>query len=430
MRPRDLASLLALFATGLRAAAGTEQCDGPARQPQPTTVLRKSLLCNYDRLERPAKDLANATTVAVLLWLKSFDVNEMSHGHSIDIHTWTAWSWMDDYLTWDPKQHNGIEFLHFRSYEIWIPELVLQSPAEFQSLANFFSDGKCVVRHVGHVVCIASSAYHAQCDGDLASWPFDSHRCELVLTALEDKENSVNLTVMDTGISTLDLVPNRDWELVAVNASVSTEHALFGGQELSVLYEFTIRRHSSLYMAVILAPLLVLAVMTAVSFWISPDNTARVTLCCLNLVIHCLCLQNLMYVIGSNGETCPRIVLLYRDSLVLVLAALGTAVLAMRASRPRAAAAAPPPPWLGAAALLLVDNPLGRPLLAGRLGPQVFPRKQSGDEEAADIIENSEDIGPSKLPLDQWAFLVDVLDRAMFYVYLIVFHILLIARVS
>ncbi|KAG8234689.1 hypothetical protein J437_LFUL015343 [Ladona fulva] len=168
---------------------------------------------------------------------------------------------------------------------------------------------------------------------------------------------------------------------------------------------------------------LVLALLTLASYWLDPRKTNRLALCCISTLCHCLYLQYLGLKLPVNGIMTPKIILLYRDSLIITSVALVLAVIVEKlpsSSNDTSTTYVQNPAWLERFAGVVLNQKAGQLLLLGR-----FDSKRG---DGASLMENGPKPNDGK-GNQEWFILATIIDRLCFLISLIIYFILYIALI-
>nr|CAD7606422.1 unnamed protein product [Timema genevievae] len=140
----------------------------------------------------------------------------------------------------------------------------------------------------------------------------------------------------------------------------------------------------------------------------------------MNVFAHCLYLQYVGFQIPSNGDSCPKIVLFFRDSMLLAGMSLVITVIVQSLATLTSA----PPGWLSSIFDWLLRYRAGQIMLLTGLTPKALVSKREDVVEDASTL--TEEAPP---PTTKWIFLVTLLDRIMFLVFFLVILVLLTALI-
>lgn len=80
--------------------------------------------------------------------------------------------WIDELLTWDPKEHGNLQHLVVQSHQIWTPDIVLFNSADVAYSTqrdNFLID----VQYDGTTTWMFPDVLKSYCKVDIKYFPFD-----------------------------------------------------------------------------------------------------------------------------------------------------------------------------------------------------------------------------------------------------------------
>jgi hypothetical protein len=158
--------------------------DASQQEKQLYTIL----LQGYNKQSRPVKRVHDTVNVRVGLSLVEVLGIDENNGQ-ISIKAWLTMNWKDEYLTWNPELHGGIERLNFATgpaARIWTPDVIV-----FNSLHTDISDYvQAVVRSDGTVTWVQPAVYTVRCRHEfrgnswvagfqLGSWTYDERMLDL-----------------------------------------------------------------------------------------------------------------------------------------------------------------------------------------------------------------------------------------------------------
>ncbi|XP_069678414.1 neuronal acetylcholine receptor subunit non-alpha-3-like isoform X1 [Periplaneta americana] len=385
--------------------------ENPTRKTE-TTRLKQDLLCDYDKTVRPVSHHSYDTVVSVNMLLRSISFDE--HINSINIHCWMFWQWTDEHLRWNPDDYGGITSLNVNSDEIWVPEV-----AQFATTATWevevrMPSGRCDIKSKGYVMCAPGTVYFALCAPDLTYWPFDKVNCSLSLGAWMQSGEEINITIDEEAVDLFNYKPSRHWNLLSATARRHVER--YGDNQTFpwIRYSFVLQRHSSMYQATVGVPALLYAVLVLTTFWLRHDGCNRLNLSCVTLLCHYLQLQYLGWMLHSNGNKCPLVVLFYRDSLALS----GVSLVLTIIFRYLSSISAPPPAWVSRTTNWFTSFRLGQTLLSVKVSAEgaATVKPEGTEEEGSGLVEL-----PPAEDSSGWSLLVRLLDRTCFAVYVVVY---------
>uniref|UniRef100_A0A182Y633 Neurotransmitter-gated ion-channel ligand-binding domain-containing protein n=1 Tax=Anopheles stephensi TaxID=30069 RepID=A0A182Y633_ANOST len=246
------------------------------------------------------------------------------------LYVWMSLSWKDEFLTWDRAEY-GFDKLVVESSELWRPTFVafhnLKSGNGHSACANHH----CEVKQTGMVICVPPCQYEALCVSNTANWPFDSLKCTMFLGAWLENVNQINISRM-SNVSTSGIeVSHAEWK---IQSSILLHIFLPDNTSYpSLEYVFTLERHIAIYGAILTPGFLMIIIDLAV-LWMNSGSTERLYILCAICVGHFTYMEYLYWRVPYHGEAVPKMLLFFRDSLVInVLMLAFTIILRHTASK-------------------------------------------------------------------------------------------------
>ncbi|XP_050081988.1 neuronal acetylcholine receptor subunit beta-3-like isoform X2 [Anopheles aquasalis] len=292
-------------------------CDGEPSSNE-GKLLKKLFCYNYDKTERPVKNHSAAVNVKINVHVQNYDLDERKS--TLTTFVWLGISWKDEYLSWDPMEY-GIDMLTVESSEIWTPTIIPFN--NHKSTEEACMKDHCKVNKLGKVLCLPACQYEAFCASNTANWPFDSQNCSMSLgTWVEDVEKiKINET---SQITTYYIeVSHSEWKMVSANA----RHFLYDNDTYpTVEYTFLLERHIAIYGA-ILTPGFIMAILNMGILWMSCVSSERLYILCGTCLGHFSYLQYLYWRVPYHGVAVPKLLIFFRDSLLLNVALLAFTIM-------------------------------------------------------------------------------------------------------
>ncbi|PIC19144.1 hypothetical protein B9Z55_024792 [Caenorhabditis nigoni] len=214
--------------------------------------LAKHLLSDYYQYTRPVRNYSSVLNVTVQPQIYNLvEVNEQNE--QIKILLWFPQSWKDDYLTWDPKEWNGIERIIIPKSQIWIPDgYIFNTVEETEPLENH----NARVRYDGRVEVDFNKLVDLTCPMSVLSFPFDVQLCALQFGSWSYQAHAISFNVLDTFVPKKS--KNSEWDIVSFNATkMTTKYGdTLGGFNVyeEIFYYLELRRKPLYYIVVILLP--------------------------------------------------------------------------------------------------------------------------------------------------------------------------------
>ncbi|OXU27770.1 hypothetical protein TSAR_009519 [Trichomalopsis sarcophagae] len=302
-----------------------------AAAKSPHLRLKKYLFCDYDVTVRPVIHNKNATNISIhfdplridfvstsvkhklCFWKKSFCnlfllfdhvrrrwMNRVHSFFTLGIH---GSSWMDEFLTWNPKDFDGINETRVESAKIWTPDLALYNSADMTETQIGIPSVPCILVNDGQLVCIAPVKYVTHCTTDFTYWPYDEQTCNIRLSSWNHHALDINIDYNKSTIEMGYYKTNNEWD---VRAFILKEHVKYYDccPETfwsTIVPTFILRRHPSMVHTIFITPAFVFTFITLTVLYLDARSNERVLLAMLNFVCHVLIISVLHWVLPHNG---------------------------------------------------------------------------------------------------------------------------------
>lgn len=81
--------------------------------------------------------------------------------------------WIDEYLTWNPKNFSNVEVINIQPWKIWQPALALYNSAKTNNWYLQINGLPATVYASGRITAIGSFTFHVTCAFDFTNFPND-----------------------------------------------------------------------------------------------------------------------------------------------------------------------------------------------------------------------------------------------------------------
>ncbi|KAM6965964.1 5-hydroxytryptamine receptor 3A-like [Tautogolabrus adspersus] len=247
---------------------------------------------------RPVKNWTDPTKVGLdMLMYGILHVDEKSQ--TVESHIWIQTSWVNEYLTWNPKEFCGIKILSVPRSRMWLPDIFIQEEYRLTST----------------------------CHLDLNLFPFDKQECKITFGSMNCFEEEIVLGTLSNESSLYKLsdqlmVTQGEWELVKME--ITSESLNKGGVRVAMLiYTIIISRKPMLYVINFIVPLFYLLVLDLASFFIKQSSGEKLSFKVTILLAISVLLLILKDMLPSTESTMPYIA----SYCLVVFALVGISVL-------------------------------------------------------------------------------------------------------
>jgi hypothetical protein len=227
-------------------------------------MLYKYLMVDqeYSPIVRPAVNNSNPTTVNVGLKLVSM-VNFDEVSETLTITAKLKLVWTDDYLTWDPKDYNGLQSISIPQYNIWKPDVALENSVEsYHDLGG--KNMYVAVRYDGRVQWKPINVFRSSCSADVTKYPVDVQTCCLDFEAWSHSKGSVRITnSSDHVFLHAEYDGHPQWQITRSSAETR-----FIGDNYYVIFCLLLKRQSQYLLLNIILPISLLSLLNSCVFFL------------------------------------------------------------------------------------------------------------------------------------------------------------------
>ncbi|XP_054618897.1 cholinergic receptor, nicotinic, alpha 11 isoform X1 [Dunckerocampus dactyliophorus] len=276
--------------------------------------LLKTLLKDYDRMERPVGNDSHPLTVTFSLSLiQLMDVDEKNQ--VLTSNMWLRMSWFDHYLQWNQSEHPGVKNLRFRADQIWTPDILLYNSADDDFDSTFKTN--VLVNSSGYAEYLPPGIFMSTCNVDVRWFPFDIQKCVLKFGSWTYDGWLLDLQMNDADVS--GYMPNGEWDLIGVPG---TRNEVFYDcckePYPDVTFIVTIRRRTLYYALNLLIPCMLLSSMTLLIFVLPADSGEKISLgitVLLSLTVFMLLVAEIM---PATSDSVPLIGQYFASIMIIV----------------------------------------------------------------------------------------------------------------
>ncbi|XP_006617845.1 5-hydroxytryptamine receptor 3A-like isoform X1 [Apis dorsata] len=343
--------------------------------------LKQYLFCDYDREVIPEEK--NGTKIDFGLSIQHYNVDEYSH--TVDFHVLLKLMWKQNHFTWKSSEFDSINSIRVKSYEIWVPDIVMHSVTSV-GVDLEMPSVECIVFNSGTILCVPFTTYTPVCEFDHSWWPYDILNCTIHIASWSHGSNEIKLNSLDTEERILDDMYNNntEWEIVHMSHTERTIDSKFGlGFTTDLLsYNILLRRHYSMNSTTYVTLITVLMTMTLMTLWLEPSSTERMIIANLNFILHLFCLLDVQWRIPFNGIQIPNLMLFYEKSLALAAFSLILTSILRYLQELHADA----PTWISSITESVLKSKVGQVFLITILDSKVSARIEMNEDDNTSLV--------------------------------------------
>ncbi|XP_070543633.1 neuronal acetylcholine receptor subunit alpha-10-like isoform X2 [Ptychodera flava] len=188
--------------------------------------------------------------------------------------------WVDEFLRWDPLEHNNLTTVHIPSSRLWIPDTVLYQTADVnREPGTGVLMTNAVVNYTGGVYWAAPAIFTSSCKLDITYFPFDKQQCVLTFGPWAYTGNLVQMKTVSTTGDTSMMTPNGQWELLSMPVVENLKYYGCCPDPFSdITFTINLQRKALFYLFNLLGPAVFLSFVSLLGFYLPADSGEKVGL--------------------------------------------------------------------------------------------------------------------------------------------------------
>lgn len=191
--------------------------------------------------------------------------------------------WNDPKLQWNPADYGNLSVLHVGDHEIWQPDVLLYNSAAGNGMEHF-GNVLCLVYSNGSVLWVPPTLFTSNCEMDMHYWPYDSHKCNIKIGSWTYDASQIDL--VEGRIETDVYTENYEWTITHVDAQRNVrKYDCCENSYVDIDHNVYFKRRSPMFKSVVLAPALVIILMTLSNFWLPAQSGEKILLNGVNVIV-------------------------------------------------------------------------------------------------------------------------------------------------
>jgi len=294
-----------------------------------TERLRRDVLKNRGMFDfgSPPTNTDKFLNVTITNDFKSIHLDVMTS--TLTLQGFATFEWMDNSINWDPKNYKNLSKLHLSNYELWQPELVLLNSLD--PAKNIYSETKISVDNIGNVIWRPKFSMKTKCDIHLKSWPWDQHKCTLLLSTWLHKISNIFYQIKENDKSKCAQVVHSDWRLDKITSSYVDDTTPWDNivasikdddsedsKQLSLQIVVEISRNTKFLEKLFYAPLILISCLWLSSFCLMPDSSSKITIISMSMIFTILVIAYMTIYVPIFTESPPNLLLGYLKLALLM----------------------------------------------------------------------------------------------------------------
>ena len=239
-------------------------------------LLYENIFTNYLKELRPVKNSNETLMITIDLVLQRILALEDSNQILIAA-IWLRLKWTDRLLSWDPALYNGIKKMLFPSSRLWLPDIVLYNNVDKDLFKrNLITNVR--IDHTGAIEWDSPLIVKAQCQLNVAKFPFDKQTCNLVFGSWTYDSRQLDLRADRDSANVTDYKESSTWRLIRpVRATKNMQkYSCCDYPFINLTYTINIERKATYYFVNLITPCVLVSVLAPLSFTVPIESSSRV----------------------------------------------------------------------------------------------------------------------------------------------------------
>ncbi|XP_053385826.1 neuronal acetylcholine receptor subunit alpha-2-like [Mercenaria mercenaria] len=230
---------------------------------------------SYDPVSRPKSQ----THVKAGLNVLAIDELDLK-GQKLALAGWLRLEWKDDRIVWNKTAKDDIEYIFTQPKYIWRPELVVDNAlADLGAIES--TDLLMRVKYTGEVEWEPRMLISTHCQVDITYYPYDQQKCAIEIVSWTYTIEEVRLDHLYEEINLEDFEKHGEWEITHTENEDKnlTEHLPDGTVRVYPQLDFWIhlRRRTQFYSLNVMMPIILTSLMTALVFIVPVDSGEKLS---------------------------------------------------------------------------------------------------------------------------------------------------------
>ena len=242
------------------------------------SLLYNNLFENYNQKVRPEDNVDKPVDAIITVDLvKILALDEINQTFKVTVNILLEWT--DERLSWNVSDYGNIHRLAFPlDRNIWVPDL-MNFNAAYNSAELGMKYAFPNVLYNGDVFIWKRVNLEAQCEIRTKKYPFDVQMCDIQFSTLGSTDDDVRINTTQNSAGLEYYVETAEWAIT--NNYVDVEFGIFDGYPYRIIsYRFRLKRTCTSCIVNTLLPIIILAILNLLSFFVPNESGEKLTLQC------------------------------------------------------------------------------------------------------------------------------------------------------
>ncbi|XP_066925495.1 neuronal acetylcholine receptor subunit alpha-10-like [Clytia hemisphaerica] len=243
--------------------------------------LVEDLFRNYNKEARPVLNDSTILTLNLGIALHQLiEVKEKQEYFAISLFVRQLWT--DENLVWDPANYSGVETINVSPRQVWLPDLVLYNNVdEDKSFGGSLDqlNNRVIVRNDGSIKWLTPAIFRAKCGMNVEFFPFDTQICTLKFGSWTYNGFQIDLKNLTRDVDFASYSKHSEWLITDgyLRRNVVT-YTCCPEPFPDVTVTLTLKRRSLFYLMNLIFPMVVISMLTMLSFYLPAESGERIAL--------------------------------------------------------------------------------------------------------------------------------------------------------
>ncbi|XP_038059455.1 neuronal acetylcholine receptor subunit alpha-6-like [Patiria miniata] len=267
--------------------------------------LYEDMMKDYNPMIIPVENSSSVMNVYVGLTLSQIvDIDEQNQIMITSI--WLKQKWKDYRFVWNPDDYEGLQQMEVPIDQLWKPDVVLYNTADGNYAVEVVN--RATVKHDGTVYWNPPVIFRSSCLIDISYFPFDEQRCTMKFGSWTYDASQLDIKPLSRRVERENYRANGEWEIVeSLIEKHAIRYACCEDVYLDLTYTFVLHRNPLFYIITLVLPCILIALLTALIFYLPSEAQEKITLCISVLLALIVFLLLIPSIIPPTATTVPLI---------------------------------------------------------------------------------------------------------------------------
>ncbi|XP_048583770.1 neuronal acetylcholine receptor subunit alpha-10 [Nematostella vectensis] len=236
------------------------------------------LFRGYSSEVRPVLNYTNPVQVKLdLAYSQLVELNGKSQ--ILTSKVWIRQQWTNPFLTWNPSDYGGINFINVDPKLVWKPDLILYNSIQRNSGEMYNFNTKVVMTNDGVAKWYAPTEVRTICKIDISYFPFDTQSCTMLFGSWTYTGSYLNLSLQRSAADLSGYTLSGEWDLVSTSAKRNVvKYSCCPDPYIDITYTFILQRKFLFYINNLIFPIVALAVLAMFGYYLPAESGERISL--------------------------------------------------------------------------------------------------------------------------------------------------------